>query len=237
MPFATPGRSAMSVCVFFFRPKACRRPAERGGEGRKGAVAGGGLDEGSGVEDLRERVRSLADSVLEGTGIWVVDAEIAPAGRRTIVRLYIDKPGGVTIDDCAETSRAVEDALDTEDVFSGSYVLEVSSPGLERPLRRIAEYQYFVGRRVRVVTRMPVLGTNAVVGEILEATETMVALKLDDGELLSLPFDTIANAHLVADLWPNSVTPDDRKRGEKPRGGKHHAHRGGAPDDLGDELL
>lgn len=190
------------------------------------------------MDDLRERVRALAESVLEGTGIWVVDAEIAPAGRRTIVRLYIDKPGGVTVDDCARVSRSAEDALDTQDVFSGSYVLEVSSPGLERPLRKIAEYQYFAGRRVRVVTRVPVLGSNAIVGEILEATETMVALKLDDGELLSLPFDSIANAQLTAELWQNSVTPDDRKRGERPRGkgaGKKKTPRD--PVALDDEIL
>src|SRR5262249_12681285 len=105
------------------------------------------------------------------------------------------------------------------------YVLEVSSPGLERPLRKPAEYEYFVGRRVRVVTRVPVLGSNAITGEILEATGTMVALKLDDGELLSLPFDTIASAHLDAELWPNSVTPDDRKRGARPPRGRSGADR------------
>ncbi len=170
------------------------------------------------MDDLRERVRALAESTLLGTGIWVVDAEIAPAGRRTIVRLFIEKPGGVTVDDCVRVSRSAEDALDTADVFSGTYVLEVSSPGLDRPLRKPSEYEYFVGRRVRIVTRVPVLGTNAIVGEILEATSTMVALKLDDGELLSLPFEAIAHANLDPVLWENSVTPEDRKRGVKPGG-------------------
>ena len=177
------------------------------------------------MEDLRERVRALAESTLAGTGIWVVDAEIAPAGRRTIVRLFIEKPGGVTVDDCVRVSRSAEDALDTADVFSGSYVLEVSSPGLDRPLRKPAEYQYFVGRRVRVVTRMPVMGSSAVVGELLEASSTMVALKLNDGELLSLPFDVIAHAHLDPELWENSVTPEDRKRGLRP-GGKSTGGKG-----------
>ena len=102
------------------------------------------------MEDLRERVRALADSVLTGTGIWVVDAEIAPAGRRTIVRLYIDKPGGVSVDDCARVSRSAEDALDTEDVFSGAYVLEVSSPGMERPLKSVADWRRFAGRQAAV---------------------------------------------------------------------------------------
>ena len=193
------------------------------------------------MEDLRERVRALAESTLTGSGIWVVDAEIAPAGRRTIVRLFIEKPGGVTVDDCVRVSRSAEDALDTADVFSGSYVLEVSSPGLDRPLRKPSDYQYFVGRRVRLVTRMPVMGSNAVVGELLEATSTMVALKLSDGELLSLPFDEVAHAYLDPELWENSITPDDRKRGLRPggkaSGGRVRPKKDAAASDHDDENL
>lgn len=193
------------------------------------------------MDDLRERVRALAETTLAGTGIGVVDAEIAPTGRRTIVRLYIEKPGGVTVDNCVRVSRSVEDALDTADVFSGSYVLEVSSPGLDRPLRKPAEYQCFLGRRVRVVTRVPVLGSSAITGEIVEATSSMVALKLSDGELLSLPFDVIAHGHLDPELWENSVTPEDRKRGlrpgGRPSGGKGRAKKKALAGDTDDEIL
>lgn len=166
------------------------------------------------MEDLRERIRAIADQVLEMRGVWLVDLELAPAGRRLVVRIYIDKPGGVTVGDCATASRHLEDALDVADAIPGSYFLEVSSPGLERPLRRPAEYEYFTGRRVRLVTRTPVAGASAVAGAIVEATSDLVVLRLDDGSLLSLPFEQIASAHLDAELW-NKPEKTRTKRGKK----------------------
>ncbi len=175
------------------------------------------------MEDLREKIRGIADQVLESRGIWLVDVELAPTGRRLVVRVFLDKPGGVTIGDCASASRALEDALDTEDAIPGSYFLEVSSPGLERPLRRPTEYEYFTGRRVRVVVRTPVDGASALTGEIVEATPAMVVLKKDDASLLSLPFEQIASAHLDAELWAKP----DRPRTKRGKMGRKKAHARG----------
>jgi ribosome maturation factor RimP len=166
------------------------------------------------MEDLREKIRALAEEVLGGSGVWVVDVETGAAGRRQVVRLFIDKPGGVTVGDCAHASRAMEDALDTREILPGSYVLEVSSPGLERPLRHPEEYEHFIGRRVRIVTRVPVAEQQALSGEIVEVTPAMVALRLPEGDLLSLPYEAIASAHLDAALW---AKPDRPGRAGKQR--------------------
>ena len=78
---------------------------------------------------MLEKIRSLVERVLEGTTIFLVDIEIKGGNRPSLLRIYIDKPGGVTIDDCAKVSRELSDLLDIEDIISHKYTLEVSSPG------------------------------------------------------------------------------------------------------------
>src|SRR5207253_11193256 len=106
-----------------------------------------------------EKVREIAERVAASSGLEVVEVELRGGGQSRMLRITIDKPGGVTHEDCANLSREVGTILDVEDaVPGGSYLLEVSSPGLARKLCRPADYERVVGRRVRLITRRPVSG-------------------------------------------------------------------------------
>src|SRR6476661_9095637 len=101
-----------------------------------------------------DRVREIANRVAASSGLEVVELEMHGGGKARMLRIFIDKPGGVTHEDCANLSREVGTILDVEDIIpGGSYLLEVSSPGLDRNLSRPADYERFTGSRVRVMTR------------------------------------------------------------------------------------
>src|SRR5918912_1620534 len=106
-------------------------------------------------EEIVEKVRAIAAPLAAGEGLELVDVELAGAGGRTTLRLYIDRAGGVSLDDCTSVSRAVSAALDVEDPIEGAYDLEVSSPGLDRPLRTPEHFQRFAGRKARIKTYGP----------------------------------------------------------------------------------
>jgi ribosome maturation factor RimP len=111
------------------------------------------------------------------------------------VRIYVDKPGGVTIDDCQGLSREVGDLIDVADVVSGSYDLEVSSPGLDRELRRDREFRWATGRLVRLWTRDPVDGRRELSGRLLLVDEATVTLATSDGPR-SVPLSLVTKARL-----------------------------------------
>ena len=102
------------------------------------------------------KVRGIADRVASSSGLEVVDIEFRGGGKSRMLRVYIDKPVGVTHEDCANFSREFGTILDVEDVMPGSYTLEVSSPGLDRKLVKAADFERFTGSRVKLMTREPV---------------------------------------------------------------------------------
>ena len=114
-----------------------------------------------------DRVREIAERVAASTGLEIVEVELRGGGKARMLRIFIDKPGGVTHEDCANLSREVGTILDVEDVIPGaSYLLEVSSPGLDRKLSRPADYERFTGSRVKVMTRQPVNGSRHFEGRL-----------------------------------------------------------------------
>src|SRR5262245_55815419 len=114
-----------------------------------------------------DRVREIVDRVAASGNLEVVDVEFRGGGKSRMLRIFIDKPGGVTHQDCADLSREVGTILDVEDVIpGGSYVLEVSSPGLDRTLRRPADYERFTGSRVKLTTREPIAGNRFFEGRL-----------------------------------------------------------------------
>jgi len=114
-----------------------------------------------------ERVREIVDRVAASSGLEVVEVEMRGGGKARMLRIYIDKAGGVTHEDCANLSREVGTILDVEDVVpGGSYTLEVSSPGLDRKLSRAADYERFTGSRVKLTTREPVNGNRHFEGRL-----------------------------------------------------------------------
>jgi ribosome maturation factor RimP len=135
-----------------------------------------------------ERVRQIAERVTASQGVELVELEFRGGGKARMLRLYIDKPGGVTHEDCAQVSRELGTILDVEDaVPGGRYLLEVSSPGLDRKLLKPADYERFAGSRVRLLTREPVEGNRHFEGRLQGLHDGRVAVELGGGKKSSTP--------------------------------------------------
>jgi len=126
-----------------------------------------------------EKVREIADRVAQSSGLEVVDVELHGSGRARMLRVYIDKPGGVTHEDCASFSREASVIFDVEyAVPGGSYLLEVSSPGLDRKLSKPEDYQRFTGSLVKLMTRDPVNGNRHFEGRLKAFHDGRLSLEL-----------------------------------------------------------
>jgi ribosome maturation factor RimP len=126
-----------------------------------------------------EHVRGIVERVAASRGLEVVDVEFRGGGKSRMLRVFIDKPGGVTHEDCSNVSHEVGTILDVEDaVPGGSYLLEVSSPGLDRKLVRPADYQRFTGSLVKVMTREPVEGSRHFQGRLEGFQQDLLTLDL-----------------------------------------------------------
>jgi len=126
-----------------------------------------------------EKVRGIAERVAASSGLEVVEVELRGGGKARMLRVVIDKPGGVTHEDCANLSREVGTILDVEDaVPGGSYTLEVSSPGLDRKLARAADFERFTGSRVKLTTKSPVNGNRHFEGRLENFSDGTLRLDL-----------------------------------------------------------
>jgi ribosome maturation factor RimP len=128
--------------------------------------------------------------------VELVLLEEAGNRRNKILRLYIDHPGGVNHDLCARVSVAVGKALDEVNAFEGAYTLEVSSPGIERPLCKRSHFEAQIGKKVYIKTRQPVEGTKVWQGILLEVVDDAVAVQ-EAGREARIPWEEIASAHLM----------------------------------------
>jgi ribosome maturation factor RimP len=132
-----------------------------------------------------EQVRAIADRTAGSRGLEVVDVELRGGGKARMLRVFIDKPGGVTHEDCAEFSRELGTILDVEDVVPGnSYVLEVSSPGLDRKLFRPVDFERFAGSRIKLTTRAPLNGNRHFEGKLERFENGRLTLDLNDSRKL-----------------------------------------------------
>ena len=126
-----------------------------------------------------EKVREIAERVALSSGLEVVDLELLGGGKARMLRIFIDKPDGVTHEDCSRFSREVGTILDVEEAVPGaSYLLEVSSPGLDRKLSKPADYQRFTGSLVKLMTRDPVNGNRHFEGRLKEFHDGRLSLEL-----------------------------------------------------------
>lgn len=151
------------------------------------------------VVDL-ERIREIAERVVTSEGLALVDVELKGGRTNPLLRIFIDKPGGVTHGDCQLVSEQISAILDVEDPFPGSFTLEVSSPGLDRKLVKPSDYTHFAGRRARVVLRDPVDGKNVFEGRLAGFEAGRVRLQVDEGVVHELEFSNISKARLVVEL-------------------------------------
>jgi ribosome maturation factor RimP len=144
-----------------------------------------------------EKVRQIAERVASSEGMEIVDVQFLGGGSSRVLRLYIDKPQGVTHGDCEFISQNVGTILDVEDVIpGGGYTLEVSSPGVERKLSKPQEFERFSGRKVKVVLRQPVDGQRQWAGLLKSFTEGMITLEPSPGKSVQFPLEQVEKANL-----------------------------------------
>ena len=149
-------------------------------------------------EEILEKVRRIAAPLLAQEGMELVDVEIGGPGGRQTLRLYIDKAGGVSLDDCTVVSRSLSAALDVENPIEGTYDLEVSSPGLDRPLRTAEHFLKFTGSKVRIRTFGPVPeceGRKTFVGILKGYEDGSIAVEVD-GRLFRVPHALVSKANV-----------------------------------------
>jgi ribosome maturation factor RimP len=145
---------------------------------------------------VQRRVEEIADSLLRDEGLELVDLEYRREGRRWLLRLFIDKQGGVTVEDCATVSRELGDILDAKDVVPEAYVLEVSSPGLNRRVRKREDFSRFAGRKIEVRLATLQDGRRKIVGNILGVEGEAVVVAAPEATY-SIALENIARATLV----------------------------------------
>ncbi len=150
-------------------------------------------------ESLVGSITALAEQVAASMGMEVVLVEIKGGGR-SIVRVYVDQAGGVSVDDCERFSKRFSVLLDVEDCIPFSYVLEVSSPGLDRPLVREADFQRFTGKQVKVRTSQPLQGQRNFRGKILGASAGNIRLELSPGQEVEVALSQVERANLVVEI-------------------------------------
>jgi len=146
---------------------------------------------------LEQKLQDLLQGSVEDLGCELWGIECQRIGRYLTVRLFIDKEGGVTVDDCADVSRQVSAVLDVEDPIADKYNLEVSSPGLDRPLFTLAQYTRYVGQEIVVHLRIPVADRRKWQGELTKIENDMITLIVDKQEQV-LTFGNIQKANVVA---------------------------------------
>ncbi len=139
------------------------------------------------------------DPILKGEDLELVDVEYKKAGKSWVLRVFIDKPGGITLADCQKVSHQIEDKIEVEDLVSSAYVLEVSSPGLDRPLKKSRDFLRYKGKDVKIRTFVPVNGKKDFSGTIIDFKEEYVHLEMA-GKNFAIPLDKISKATLILEI-------------------------------------
>jgi ribosome maturation factor RimP len=153
-----------------------------------------------GAGSVEDRVQAIAERVAIDHGLELVHAEVAGPDNKPIVRIFIDKPTGVTHQDCSEVSLHVGTILDVEDFIHSSYTLEVSSPGLERGLYKRQDYERFAGSLAKVRTRRPINGQRNFRGRLLGIEDDEVLFDDRTSGRVRVALDSIAKANLELDV-------------------------------------
>lgn len=130
----------------------------------------------------QSKIEALVGKLADRSGLELVECDLFRAGRRLILRVFVDKEGGIALDDCQKLSRELGTALDLEDLIPQAYTLEVSSPGVDRPLRTTRDFLRNRGRTLRLGLSEPLAGKKAVSGKLLDADDEKIELELAGGE-------------------------------------------------------
>jgi len=153
-----------------------------------------------GQGSIEERLQAIAGRVATDHGLELVHAELAGPVGKPILRIFIDRPEGVTHQDCSQVSLHIGTVLDVEDFIHSAYTLEVSSPGLERGLYKILDYERFAGRMAEIKSRVAVNGQRNFRGRIIGVEDEQVLFEDKTSGQVRLPFESIVKANLELDV-------------------------------------
>ncbi|UVT15713.1 MAG: ribosome maturation factor RimP [Nitrospira sp.] len=158
---------------------------------------------GDGLQPVADRLHGIIAPILWTLGLELIDVVCVGRGPRSVVRVLIDKPGGVTITDCEQAHKTLGPALDVADPFPHAYTLEISSPGLDRPFKRLQDYQRAIGKEVSVKLRQPLDGQWKIIGQLIQADEQVVVLAVATTRIpqtIELDREMIAETKLVVKI-------------------------------------
>lgn len=151
-------------------------------------------------EDYEHKTEILLQPILDRLGFELWDVEYVKEGSDHYLRAYIDKEGGITIDDCVNVSRALSDELDREDFIDDAYILEVSSPGLGRALKKDKDFERSIGRQIDIKTYKPLNGRKEFTGILKSYDKDAVELEIEGEQAVSFDRKDIAKANLSIDF-------------------------------------
>lgn len=152
-----------------------------------------------GKNSIVQSVTELVEPVVREEDLELVDIEYKKEGQGWYLRIYIDKKGGVTVDDCQKVSRRIEDMLEIDEIVNSAYILEVSSPGLDRPLKKEKDFLRSLGKKIRVTTYSPINNQRNFVGIIKDFSNETLYLEINAASQ-AIPLASIANAKYVLDF-------------------------------------
>ena len=159
------------------------------------------------VEDLSSVIRPT----IERMGYIYWGLQFNGYGRRSVLRIYIDHPDGVTLDDCSAVSDQISGVLDVEDLIRQAYTLEVSSPGIERPLLTNKHYELYIGAMIKVKSYTPFNNRKNFTGRLQEASMDSITLKVEK-ELIDIPYAAIKQGRLLCEEWSHSERRKDNEK-------------------------
>ncbi len=152
---------------------------------------------------LKETLLQLLTPSIEVMGYELVDVEYHPQGqRRSLIRIYIDHEGGITLDDCQKVSHQASGLLDVFSPVSESYTLEVSSPGLDRPLTKPAHFRRVVGEKIRARLKLPFEGRRNFSGYLVDADDEKFSIRISDGQVVDLRYDATESVRVAQQMDP-----------------------------------
>ena len=175
----------------------------------------GGFRALDGEASVESRLREIAGRAAAERGLELVHVELAGGARSPVVRIFIDKPGGVTHEDCSEVSTHVGTVLDVEDFIHEAYTLEVSSPGLERGLYGLGDFERFAGRLAKMKTRNPVGGQRNFRGRIEGVEGAEILFEDKTTGRVRVPVSEVAKANLEIDVEEEFRLAEEREREKK----------------------
>ena len=145
--------------------------------------------------DVIETIKNLLEPILEEKGLELVDIEYAGGGRGSVLRIFIDKEDGITVEDCAGISREFGFLLDLHDIITDSYTLEVSSPGLNRALKSSQDFIRFKGKKVKIKTKENLYQRRVFIGHLIDFHDDIASVQME-GQVYNIPFYDIEKANL-----------------------------------------